>query len=492
MSVLNLRTFDVANNRPGLVQSDQQTVDFLSLRIGASNLEISETGGELDLNGVGLRNLNLDATPTNYTPTDALVLADHLAGIDAALGTASGNEPADDVFRVVGSGDATKKLAFEVDGITTGTVRTVTMPDEDVDLGDMAKESILSSNSNGEGASTVGIEDSGAIYTATDVEGALAEVKGVADAAIPSSEKGANNGVAELDGAGKVPVAQLPNSIMEYQGTFNASTDTPDLTDGSGSAGDVYRVSVAGTVDHGSGNITYGVGDYAIYNGTTWEKADTTDAVASVNSQTGVVVLDTDDISEGSALYHTDERAQDAVGGILANTGDVAFTYDDAGNEITADLNADSVDADKINSDVAGLGLQQASDGSLESGSVQSLQNDDGAAFAAGEFGVIEADGNVVKAQANGAYNLGSGFVMALEAVSSAATGKFAVGSYKLGGFTGLAEESPVYVSRGIAGDYQQNLTSFASGEHIILLGQAISPTEILFNPQYIAEYNIS
>jgi hypothetical protein len=42
---------------------------------------------------------------------------------------ASASEPADDIFRVVGSADATKKVAFEVDGITTGTTRTLTVPD---------------------------------------------------------------------------------------------------------------------------------------------------------------------------------------------------------------------------------------------------------------------------------------------------------------------------------------------------------------------------
>jgi hypothetical protein len=42
---------------------------------------------------------------------------------------ASASEPADDIFRVVGSADPTKKVAFEVDGLATGTVRTLTVPD---------------------------------------------------------------------------------------------------------------------------------------------------------------------------------------------------------------------------------------------------------------------------------------------------------------------------------------------------------------------------
>jgi hypothetical protein len=39
---------------------------------------------------------------------------------------ASASEPADDIFRVVGSADPTKKVAFEVDGLTTATTRTLT------------------------------------------------------------------------------------------------------------------------------------------------------------------------------------------------------------------------------------------------------------------------------------------------------------------------------------------------------------------------------
>jgi len=50
-------------------------------------------------------------------------------------------EIADNLFRVVGSSDATKKLAFEVDGFTTATTRTVTVPNKD---GTMAMTSDLS------------------------------------------------------------------------------------------------------------------------------------------------------------------------------------------------------------------------------------------------------------------------------------------------------------------------------------------------------------
>ena len=115
-----------------------------------------------------------------------------------------------------------------------------------------------------------------------------------------TSNKGAANGYASLDGAGKVPSSQLTVSAMEYLGNWNASTNSPSLADGVGNAGDVYRVSVAGTQDLGSGSVTYAIGDLLIYSGSIWEIADNSESVTSVNSQTGVVVLDADDISDAS------------------------------------------------------------------------------------------------------------------------------------------------------------------------------------------------
>lgn len=115
---------------------------------------------------------------------------------------------------------------------------------------------------------------------------------------IPASEKGANNGVAELDAGGKVPIEQLPNSIMEFKGVWNATTNNPTLADGTGDIGDVYWTTVAGTQNLGSGPITFAVGDFIIYNGSIWQKSINSNDVVSVNGQQGVVILDTSDIAD--------------------------------------------------------------------------------------------------------------------------------------------------------------------------------------------------
>ena len=131
---------------------------------------------------------------------------------------------------------------------------------------------------------------------------------------IPSSQKGANNGVATLDSGGKVPASQLPSTVMEFQGVWNANTNTPTLANGTGNAGDVYLCNVAGTTNFGAGPISFALGDWAIYDGSIWQKSLNSNAVVSVNGLQGVVTLTTDNVNEGSTnLYFTTSRARTAA-----------------------------------------------------------------------------------------------------------------------------------------------------------------------------------
>jgi hypothetical protein len=101
---------------------------------------------------------------------------------------------------------------------------------------------------------------------------------------IESSEKGAANGVAPLDALSKISASYLPTTAMEYKGNWNALTNSPSLIDGIGSAGDVYRVNVAGTQNLGSGAIEFAIGDLIIYSGIIWEKADNTEDPATTKN----------------------------------------------------------------------------------------------------------------------------------------------------------------------------------------------------------------
>jgi hypothetical protein len=109
------------------------------------------------------------------------------------------------------------------------------------------------------------------------------------------SEKGNANGYASLDSGGKVPISQLPSSIMEYKGTWNASTNTPTLANGTGDTGDVYICNVAGTVNFGAGPLTFAVGDYVIYSGSIWQRSS--GAVGTVTSVAASITGDSLTIS---------------------------------------------------------------------------------------------------------------------------------------------------------------------------------------------------
>lgn len=84
---------------------------------------------------------------------------------------------------------------------------------------------------------------------------------------------------------------------LSYQGTWNASANTPALTSGVGTNGHYYLVSVSGstTLD---GISDWVVGDMVIYNGTAWQKIDNTDSVTSVNGLTGAVSLGQNELND--------------------------------------------------------------------------------------------------------------------------------------------------------------------------------------------------
>jgi hypothetical protein len=122
---------------------------------------------------------------------------------------------------------------------------------------------------------------------------------------IPTTEKGVANGVATLNSSGQVPLSQLPPlGELNYQGTWNATTNTPTLTSSVGTKGYYYVVSVAGTTNL-NGITDWQVGDWAVYSGTAWQKVDNTDSVTSVNGYTGAVNLTYTDVGAFPATSTT-------------------------------------------------------------------------------------------------------------------------------------------------------------------------------------------
>ena len=106
------------------------------------------------------------------------------------------------------------------------------------------------------------------------------------DNKVDDSEKGSANGVATLDVNGKVVLTQIPDSVLgqlEYQGVWDFTTLPTAIQ-----KGQYWIASV-----NGNGYI---VGDWAVWNGSSFDKVDNTDAVATVAGRTGNVVLTKADV----------------------------------------------------------------------------------------------------------------------------------------------------------------------------------------------------
>lgn len=134
------------------------------------------------------------------------------------------------------------------------------------------------------------------------------------------SEKAQPNGYASLDANGRIPYSQLPESAVEFKGTWDAATNTPTLPTGSDVKGDMYIVNVAGT----QMGINWYVGDQAIYDGTTYQRisgsevgVDTVnglkDAVTIANSTVNGQTITVDKV-QGQTVYSS------TVTNLISNT----------------------------------------------------------------------------------------------------------------------------------------------------------------------------
>lgn len=350
-----------------------------------------------------------------------------------------------------------------------------------------------------------------------------ASTKGQLDAGlglkINLTEKGVASGVATLDGGGKIPAAQLPNSIMEYQGTWSASANSPALANGAGNAGDVYVATTAGSVDFGAGTITFVVGDWVMYSGSVWEKSVNSNSVASVFGRSGAV-------SSAAGDYTAAQITNTPAGNIAATTVQAAINELDTEKEV-ANSNIQSHIASTSNphgTTKAQVGLGNVDDTSDANKPVSAAQqvaldlkqdiltasngirkvgadvqrddaiaktNDNAGTITVRQAVYIKANGNVDLARATVAA-LGDFAIGLVEdaTIATAASGRVAVRHGAIvGGYSGLTPGMKQYVSRTTAGALTESLTGFVAGESVYSVGRAISATQIVFSPMFEFEY---
>lgn len=113
------------------------------------------------------------------------------------------------------------------------------------------------------------------------------------------ANKNQPNGYPGLDSNGKISLSQMPpviGSSLLYLGTWNASSNTPTISSGNGSNGEYYKVAVAGSTSI-DGISSWNIGDWIIFNGTSWQKTTNSENVNSVNGRVGNVIITKSDLS---------------------------------------------------------------------------------------------------------------------------------------------------------------------------------------------------
>ena len=160
----------------------------------------------------------------------------------------------------------------------------------------------------------------------------------------------ANTGTVSSSSSNLATGAQIQTAIntaitgvLKYDGTWNASTNSPALSSGSGTVGEYYIVSVAGSTNL-DGITDWAVGDWAVFSDQAtdaWQKIDNTQVgnVTGSGSNTRLAVWnsnsnitsDSDFTTSGTRLIATQLAAGDGTDGYFYSdsAGRTAFTAGD-------------------------------------------------------------------------------------------------------------------------------------------------------------------
>ena len=117
---------------------------------------------------------------------------------------------------------------------------------------------------------------------------------------------------------------------VNYQGTWDASTNNPALTSSVGTKGYYYVVSVAGSTNL-NGITNWGVGDWAVFNGSVWQRVEggadgnfvnlSVSGTAVISDNSASAALRITQIGAGNALLVEDSANPDATPFVINNSG---------------------------------------------------------------------------------------------------------------------------------------------------------------------------
>ena len=273
---------NISGTASNITAASNSTLNTLpNLSLPGSQITGNITGNAGGFTG----NLSGDVTGAQSTTSIAssVVTAKVLTGY--AVGTNTPISSTDSILAAFG------KVQAEINSLSSGSVSSVTASSPLQSSGGTAPNiSFLSQSAN-----TVLAGPTSGSASPTFRALVAGDIPSLSATYVTQSQVGAANGVAPLNASGKIANSYLPANIMEYQGTWNPSTNTPTLSDATGTQGFVYWCSsafagpVAGLSN--SSMINFQIGDLVLYNGTQWELTTPSAGVTSVNGSQGAVTV---------------------------------------------------------------------------------------------------------------------------------------------------------------------------------------------------------
>lgn len=262
---------------------------------GATTASSART--QLGLGTIATQNAN-NVTISGGTVSGVTITGSTIT-LDSPTLTTAFNAP-DNIFRFVGSSDATKKVAVEVDGLTTATTRTLTVPDYDLRVGNVPPGVIM--DYAGATVPTGWLECDGSAVSRTTYSALHAVLKDVGGT--DAYGWGSGNGTTTFnlpDFRGRTSVGKGTGTVVASGGDSDVDTGSDTLTVPSNNTKWItgMQVSLAFT----SGSITGASAGtyYIIRNSATTVKLASTLA----NAQNGTAVDFTAKSSPVWSLTHT-------------------------------------------------------------------------------------------------------------------------------------------------------------------------------------------
>ena len=225
---------------------------------------------------------------------------------------------------------------------------------------------------------------------------------------------------------------------LSYQGTWNASANTPTLASGVGTKGYYYVVSVAGSTNL-DGTTLWGVGDWAVFNGSIWQKVDGGDTSSvttlTVTSLTGYMYAN----NTSPVTASTTIPVANVTGAVPNTVNVIAGTNLTGGGALTGNVTINNPYNGTVTNVATGTGL---TGGPITSTGTISLAN---TAVTAGSYGnastvgsfTVDAQGRLTAAS-NTAINIAPSQINATIPNSGLTNSTFTLGNatVTLGGTT--------------------------------------------------------